>query len=360
MRLLVLNGPNLSRLGTRQPEIYGSESLGELESRLATRSLELGADLEARHSNHEGELIDWIHGSDHEGIVINPGALAHSSYALADAIRSIATPAVEVHISNVREREPWRARSLVAEACIRSIYGRGTRGYLDAIRHLLNREAQPFDTVRYGPHPDNVGDLRRGEAGLVVLVHGGFWRHEWERDTMESLAVDLAERGLHSWNLEYRRLGDGGGWPGSAHDVLMALDFIPQLDLGNAPISVVGHSAGGQLAAWAVERTTAPVRRLVALAPVLELSMHADSGLYGADEARALVDAGAPASLTPPTVPTLFVHGSNDSLVPLEHAGNGGGPEHEQILLADTGHFDLLDPARETWWGIADRLVASP
>ncbi|MBW3666537.1 MAG: type II 3-dehydroquinate dehydratase, partial [Actinobacteria bacterium] len=226
MRLLVLNGPNLDRLGTRQPEVYGSDTLSDVESMLVARTAGLGVEIETRQSNHEGELVDWVNRSGHDGILLNPGALSHTSYALADSIRSVPQPTVEVHISNVREREPWRAVSVVAPACVRSIYGRGTRGYVDAVRHLLNRAACPFETIRYGPHADNIGDLRHGGAGLVVLVHGGFWRHEWARDTMESLAVDLAKRGRHTWNIEYRRLGDGGGWPGSAHDVLMALDFV--------------------------------------------------------------------------------------------------------------------------------------
>ena len=91
------------------------------------------------------------------------------------------------------------------------------------MRHLVNRSAMPFDTVRYGPHPDNIGDLRGEGRDLVVLAHGGLWKQEFARDGTESLAIDLARRGYRTWNLEYRRLGGGGGWPGSGHDVLTAL-----------------------------------------------------------------------------------------------------------------------------------------
>ena len=356
MRILVLNGPNLDRLGRREPEVYGSETLADLESTLATKGIELGAVIDARQSNHEGDLIDWINGSDHDGLVINPGALSHTSRALADSIRSISEPTVEVHISNVRDREPWRAVSVVSPACVHSIYGRGTRGYLDAIRHLVNRAAYPSEEVRYGPHRDNVGDLRRGKEGLVVLVHGGFWRHEWARDTMESLAVDLSGRGVNTWNIEYRRLGDGGGWPGSAHDVLTAFDFVPQLDLDPSAVSVVGHSAGAHLATWATGRTSIEIGRLVSLAPVVDLPLHSGSGLFGAAEAGRLLASGAPARVYP-RVPTTSVHGMSDDLVPAEHSRSLQDGELVEVISPDAGHFDLLDPGRAPWEVAVQRIV---
>lgn len=361
MRVLVLNGPNLDRLGLRQPEVYGTETLDDLEARLIAAGESLGVEVETMQSNHEGELIDRVNHSDHDGIVINPGALAHTSRALADSLGSVPIPAVEVHISNIRQREPWRAVSVVAEACVRSIYGRGTRGYVDALRHVKNRAAGPWETVRYGPHREQVGDLRRGEGGLVVLVHGGFWRQEWERDTMETLAVYLADKGYNTWNIEYRRLGVGGGWPGSGHDVLMALDFTPQLGLGpDRPISVVGHSAGGYLAMWAGIRTRAVVGRLVALAPLVDLRRHAASGLFGADEARALLDSGAPSRGDPATVPATLVHGTEDGMVPLDHSRSLEDIDGVELLISDTGHFELLDPAKGWSQDLTDRLAPHP
>lgn len=356
MRILVLNGANLDRLGRREPEVYGSETLADLEAMLTTKGGELDAEIDARQSNHEGELIDWINGSDHDGLVINPGALSHTSRALADSIRATPQPTVEVHISNIREREPWRAISLVSAACVLSIYGRGTRGYLDAIRHLANRAAYPSEEVRYGPHRDNFGDLRRAEQGLVVLVHGGFWRHEWARDTMERLSVDLSRRGVNTWNIEYRRLGDGGGWPGSAHDVLTALDFVPQLDLDLGGVSVVGHSAGAHLAIWATGHTSLQIERLVALAPVIDLRLHAGSGLFGAAEAGRLLDSGAPVQVAP-RVPTTLVHGTSDDLVPAEHSRSLHDEEMVEVISPDAGHFDLLDPGRPWWETTVDGIV---
>ncbi|MGH8944812.1 MAG: type II 3-dehydroquinate dehydratase [Acidimicrobiia bacterium] len=361
MRVLVLNGPNLDRLGLRQPEVYGHATLSDLEEQISAAGDALGVETETVQSNHEGALIDRINSADHDGIVINPGALAHTSRALADSLRSVAMPAVEVHISNIREREPWRADSVVAESCVRSVYGRGPRGYADAIRHLVNRAASPGQPVRYGPHPDQIGDLRRGEGGLVVLVHGGFWRQEWERDTMDTLAVHLAGSGYHTWNIEYRRIGAGGGWPASAHDVLMALDFTPQLGLvRNRPISVVGHSAGGQLAMWAVSRTTTNVGRFVALAPVVDLDRHAGSGLFGDAEARALLDSGAPRRVDPGEVATTLVHGKNDDMVPIDHSQGLDGPKSIEVIILETGHFELLDPARGWSEALSDRLAPPP
>lgn len=357
MRILVLNGPNLERLGKREPEIYGTQTLAEIESMLLAKGDDLGVEVQSRQSNQEGELIDWINGSNHDGIVVNPGALSHTSHALADSIRSVPQPTVEVHVSNVKEREPWRAVSLVAPACVRSIYGRGIRGYVDAIRHLVNRAAHPFETIRYGPHSDNIGDLRRGDEGLAVLVHGGFWRHEWARDTMEALAVDIARRGRHTLNIEYRRLGDGGGWPGSAHDVLMALDVIPQLGFGTSQTSVIGHSAGGHLAIWAASRTSTEVSRVVALAPLIELDRHAGSQLFGASESSTLLHSGAPARITPGGISTTLVHGTSDALVPVEHSLSLRGEQAVEVDTPDIGHFEILDPTQGHWEEIARRLA---
>jgi len=206
VKVVILNGPNLNLLGSREPQVYGSTTLDDLERQVWDWAASLGVEASFLQSNHEGELVEAIHlAAGADGIVINPGALTHTSRAIGDALHSVDAPAVEVHISNVREREPWRAVSLVSPACVRTIYGRGISGYRDAIRHLVNRAAAPHETRRYGPHPDNVGDLRLPKsdiAGLAVLVHGGFWRQEYERDSTETLAVDLALRGWASWKIE--------------------------------------------------------------------------------------------------------------------------------------------------------------
>jgi 3-dehydroquinate dehydratase-2 len=261
MRFLVVNGPNLDLLGTREPEVYGSTTLADLEAMIEGWATAMGAEAECIQSNSEAEIIDHIHDFGGDAVVINPGAFTHTSHAIADAIRGTGVQAVEVHISNIKEREPWRAESFIAAASVRTIYGRGLVGYRDAMRHLRNRAVVPLRVVRYGPHEDNIGDLRRGDdrSELAVFVHGGLWRREYERDTTESLAVDMTTRGFDTWNIEYRRLGNGGGWPASGHDVLMALDSIPRLGVEPRRVVVVGHSAGSQLLMWAAQRTHTPI-----------------------------------------------------------------------------------------------------
>jgi 3-dehydroquinate dehydratase-2 len=360
MRVLVLNGPNLNLLGTREPEVYGTTTLGDLEELVESWASALGIETSFLQTNHEGELVDAIHGAkDADGILINPGALTHTSRSLGDAIRSVGIPTVEVHISNIKQRESWRAQSLVEAACVRSIYGRGVGGYQDGLRHLHNRATMAFDTIRYGPHRDNVGDLRAppGDAtGVVTVVHGGLWRQEYERDTTETMAVDLTKRGYVTWNIEYRRSDYGGGWPGSAHDVLTAFDFIARLEGSSAlPMTVIGHSAGGYLGLWAGARRAEKVVLVVGLAPVTDLTAMASSDAIGADEARSLLDSGAPPRSDPVPGRTLLVHGEEDEIVPVTHTTRLA-TEAAVEVIPDMGHFPLLDPKREHWPLIVSEL----
>ncbi|MBN8208232.1 type II 3-dehydroquinate dehydratase [Bacillus sp. NTK071] len=134
----VLNGPNLNRLGKREPGIYGSETLETVESRLAEVANENGISIIFRQSNHEGDLIDWIHeAEDAAGIIINPGAFTHYSYAIRDAIASVSVQVVEVHISNVHNRETFRHTSVISPVTRGQIVGFGTNGYELALRSFL-------------------------------------------------------------------------------------------------------------------------------------------------------------------------------------------------------------------------------
>lgn len=356
MRVLVINGPNLDLLGRREPEIYGTATLSDLEAQITAWGADLGLEVETFQSNGEGQIIDMIHSFDGDGIVINPGALTHTSRAIADAISGVGTPVVEVHISNIRQREPWRAESVVAEACVLSIYGRGIVGYRSALRHLVNRAEGPFETVRYGPHPDNVGDLRRAGAEMVVLAHGGVWKHEFARDLTESLAVDLTRRGYTTWNLEYRRLGDGGGWPGSGHDALTALESIPRLHPRPARVTLVGHSAGAYLLMWAAARSHVPVDIHIALGPLLSLDAAVEGDDVGAEQCRTMLDQGAPPQPDPAGVETVIVHGDGDQIVPVERTiayARQHGLEHHRTSC---DHFSLLDPAKPEWTWVIDRI----
>ena len=140
-RILIINGPNLDRLGIREPDIYGDQTLTDLENLLSEEAESLGVQVQFYQSNHEGFIIDEIgEYSDSEvfGLILNPGALTHTSLALRDAIAGSDLPAIEVHISNIYRREDIRQHSLTAPACIGVISGLGFDGYVAALRHLAN------------------------------------------------------------------------------------------------------------------------------------------------------------------------------------------------------------------------------
>jgi len=140
-RLLLVNGPNLNLLGTREPEIYGSTTLAEIEQQVAESAAEKGFDVRAVQSNHEGVLIDAIHAAraDCAGIIINPGAYSHTSVAIADALTGVDLPVVEVHLSNIHRRETFRHHSYVSAVADVVIAGAGPSGYQFAVRHLAGR-----------------------------------------------------------------------------------------------------------------------------------------------------------------------------------------------------------------------------
>lgn len=143
MKLVVLNGPNLNRLGKREPEIYGSETLDDVRHKCENLVAKFGATVDFLQSNHEGQLIDWIHESaDNEvdGIVFNPGAYTHTSIALRDAIASVDIPVIEVHISNIHKREAFRHESKLAAECVGQICGLGTYGYELALLTFLQKK----------------------------------------------------------------------------------------------------------------------------------------------------------------------------------------------------------------------------
>jgi 3-dehydroquinate dehydratase-2 len=136
----VLSGPNLHRLGKRQPEIYGHQTLEQIHERVAAEAAALGSSVECRQSNHEGQLVDWVGAAQTEGfdgIVLNPGAYTHTSYALYDAILAAGVPCVEVHLSNPEAREAFRHHSCTAPACVGKVAGFGDLSYLLGLRGLL-------------------------------------------------------------------------------------------------------------------------------------------------------------------------------------------------------------------------------
>jgi len=229
--------------------------------------------------------------------------------------------------------------------------------------------------LRYGDHPSQVGDLhlpaRAGSAPVAVLLHGGYWRERYARSLNDALARDLAERGWAAWNLEYRRVGGGGGWPATAIDVGAGVDHLAglaadhRLDLRR--VVAIGHSAGGQLALWAAARAGAgvPVTAAVSQAGLADLRDAALRGLSdgaaalflgGSPEAvPAAYAAASPLALLPLGIPQLVVHGDRDEAVPVElsrtyvAAARAAGDSVDYAEFPGCGHMEHLDPSSAAW-----------
>jgi len=142
MRVLVLHGPNLNFLGRRETSVYGTGTLAQLDEAVRALATQLGVETRHLQSNHEGALIDALQAADDDcdGVVFNPGAYTHTSWALRDAVASLRIPVVEVHLSDIHAREPWRRESRLAEVCVAQVAGRGVGSYLDGLRLLVTRQ----------------------------------------------------------------------------------------------------------------------------------------------------------------------------------------------------------------------------
>lgn len=142
-RILILNGPNLNLLGTREPDVYGRETLGDIQSLCESAGKEIGLDVDFRQSNHEGELVDWIQqaSTGFDGLIINAGAYSHTSVALLDALRSVDIPIIEVHLSNIYAREDFRHHSFISAVAYGIICGLGSHGYVLAVEALAKKIA---------------------------------------------------------------------------------------------------------------------------------------------------------------------------------------------------------------------------
>jgi 3-dehydroquinate dehydratase-2 len=142
MQVLILNGVNLDVLARRDPGIYGGLSLNELERRIYQWANELDIQARCRQTNSEGEFIDWIHQAydDVDAVIVNPGAWSHDSYAIRDALELLAVPLIEVHLSNIEQREDWRRHSVIADVASRRVIGKGPDGYREALEFLAGKE----------------------------------------------------------------------------------------------------------------------------------------------------------------------------------------------------------------------------
>jgi acetyl esterase/lipase len=242
---------------------------------------------------------------------------------------------------------------------------------------------------RYGDHSSQVADLflPEGEGALpvCVVVHGGYWRQRYDRSLMEDLCIDLAAHGLAAWNLEYRRVGGGGGWPQTFIDVATGVDALAEVEarLDLARVVAVGHSAGGHLALWAAARPTLasgapgsqPHVRIVAVvsqAGVADLRLAAELA-PSAEPTRALLgdpernaDAyghASPRERLPLGVPQLVLHGDRDDTVSRRiaesyaEAAVAAGDPCELVVLRDTGHFEHIDSRSDAWRVARDWLA---
>lgn len=242
-------------------------------------------------------------------------------------------------------------------------------------RDILTRPAPaPDHTVRYGTDPEHVVDVRLPDTQrlpLIVLVHGGFWRAEYDRKHTGPLAVALAARGHAVATIEYRRVGQsGGGWTGTFDDVAAALEATRTLAEtagvadADRPI-LVGHSAGGHLALWYASRPAVPLRGVLALAPVADLTAAYRQGLGsgavgellggGPTEVAERYDAADPMRSLPASAPTVLVHGLDDIQVPVDQsrayaaAARRAGGDVRLVELPDMEHFGLIDPLSRAW-----------
>jgi acetyl esterase/lipase len=241
-------------------------------------------------------------------------------------------------------------------------------------------------TYAYGPHPSQVADLYVPEGGgpfpVAVLIHGGFWRTPFDRELMEPLAEDLAARGIAAWNIDYRRVGDGGGgneWRVTLDDVSASLDQLgavsAEFPLDTDHTALIGHSAGGHLALWLASEFQ--VTAVVSQAGVSDLydAAHERLGLGSPREGLGVLDvpavveflggtpqdvpdryaAASPSALLPLETPILLVHGDEDDRVPIAQsrafaeAAREAGDEVEVAEFFGMGHFEVLDPKHESW-----------
>ncbi len=374
-RIRLLHGPDVP---WHLPTLEGWRAAGEAE---------WGVNVTLTHCLDEAELLTALASAPGAGtgVILAPGSLA-SSPAIQRRAAELAGPAlVWLELEAVAAPPP----DLLVAAGVRTVRGRGVDGRRWALRTLLEQAAWPATTVAYGEGRDQVADLRLpagdGPHPVVVLIHGGAWRVAWERDLMDALGVDLARRGYASWNVEYRRVGEGGGWPTTFEDMAAALDQLAALDarLDLARVVLVGHSAGGHLALWAAARdrlaTEAPggdprvaPALVVSLAGLPDLVDSARLGVY--DRATDGLMGGLPAELPeryaaasphlllPLATPQLLVHGTADLLDNVDMnrryfaQARAAGDPVELLELKGADHFDVIEPRSVAWAAIAAEL----
>lgn len=320
----------------------------------------LGVNLAARHT-------------DADALVFNPGRNGHDGHA------SSGLPRVGVRFSVGRPEND--------DDALEWISGRGLDGYRWAMRYLRAAGAHGFTVYRYGDDRETVAELRvpdgPGPHPVVVLIHGGGWKALWGKDLMVPMAVDLTRRGIASWNIEFRRLGNGGGWPQTFDDVAAAVDALAEIEDANtldlARVCLLGHSSGAQLALWAAARTDARVRAayVVSLSGMVDLVEAEHRGLIGGENVTArLLGGGAsevperyaeasPLARLPLGVRQLLLQGLDDYIPDLAdanrkyvEAARAAGDEVELVELEGVDHLQPIEPNTRAWAETAQRIEA--
>jgi acetyl esterase/lipase len=207
----------------------------------------------------------------------------------------------------------------------------------------------------YGEDPSQFGVLY-GEGPVAVVLHGGFWKAQYDLTLMDALCEDLAGRGWAAWNVEYRRLGNGGGVPETLEDVAAAIDFLAELPVDTSRVVTIGHSAGGHLAAWAATRENprVAVTGVVSQAGVLDLRRAAELNLSNGIVTRFLqghdTQIASPIERLPLGVPALLTHGGRDDSVPVEISETFARASGATLLVEpDEDHYGHLDPENPLW-----------
>lgn len=268
---------------------------------------------------------------------------------------------------------------------LEDIAGRALDGYRWALKYLIACREWPFDIYRYGEERDQVAELRLPEGPgphpAVVIIHGGGWKALWRKDIMAPMAVDLARRGYATWNIDFRRLGCGGGWHATFDDVAAAIEALGELlepaRLDPGRVAILGHSSGGQLALWAAApgRTRLRPAAVVSLAGLVDLVEGARRELIGGENVVAKLLGGSPEevperyaaasprSLLPIGTPQVLVQGLSDYILDLvdqnrvyarEAAKRGDTVRLIEIEGAE--HLDLIEPTSAGWPTVADSI----
>ncbi len=328
-------------------------------------------------------------GGSRDGTVLDLGSLDLDAPTATDASRIVEAATSPVLLASWRLDPPWAAIAGEAmEPWARPILGRGVGTYGWALRRLHHGVTSELIPLQYGEHPDQVGDLWLPEgdvpAPVVVLIHGGLWQEQWQRDLMDDLAADLAARGFAAWNLEHRRVGPGQpGVPHVVEDAVAGVAHLAQLatefPIDPSRVVAVGHSAGGQLALCAavadrlgLGRAEPPMRGVVTLAgyPDLEeaairrLGNHAVPEFVGGEpsEVPERYRLASPRCHLPIGVPHVAVQGLDDApdLVDINRlfvaAARDAGDDAILDEVAETDHFAVIDPSSTSWRHTLDHL----